>query len=241
MKGGLWKLLLLLLLAGPVDCVIAVEPSSDLLEGLTSENYPERIEAERELQVWAAGAGESAFPWLLNVGANHDDPEIRHRAFSVLRERVMAELEGQRPGFIGITMVGSRLELDGENVLGVTVTSVQQGSPADQAGLRQGDSIIAINGDRWTEGETPDQLARKVGEMKPGQEIQLLVIRDGKEREFGLKLAPRPWAAGEWGEIRPMRMDPFAGRFSLENMEKEERENAFRRWLEQQRLEAPVR
>ena len=146
----------------------------------------------------------------------------------------MRKLDEDRPGFIGITMIGSQVDNDGERVLAVSISSVQEGSPADQAGLRRGDAIIALDGERWTEGETPDQLARKVGAMKPGREIRLSVLRDGEEQEFSLELAPRPWAAGEWGEVRQFGMVPFAGRFSVEEFEQQQRENAFKRWLEEQ-------
>lgn len=215
----------------------AAEPPPELLDGLSSERYPQRMEAQRALEAWADDAGEQGLAWLLQTGTAHDEPEVRSRAFEVLKSRVMSQLDNERPGFIGITMMGLQVEFKDETLPVVAVSSVQDGSPADQAGLEQGDKILGINGERWTEGDTPDQLARKVGGMKPGQEIELEVVRAGEVRKFSLNLAPRPWAAGEWGEIRQLRVAPFAGRFSPENMEREEREKAFREWLQKQPLE----
>lgn len=227
----------MLFVAAGVPAGYGAEPPLELLDGLSSERYPERIEAQRALEKWAVDAGEGGLAWLLQTGSGHDEPEVRKRAFEVLKRQVMSQLDSERPGFIGITMVGLQLELEGERLPVVDVTSVQSRSPADQVGLERGDKILGINGERWTEGDTPDQLATKVGAMKPGQEIELEVLRAGEAMEFKLKLAPRPWAAGEWGELRQLRIAPFAGRVSPGNTEQEEREKAFREWLQKQPLE----
>ncbi|MCH7226632.1 PDZ domain-containing protein [Haloferula sp. A504] len=225
-----WLVLLALVVA--VLPSRAVEPPEELLKELSSEHYPQRIKAQRALEDWAAEAGDEGLGWLLETSSAHDEPEVRNRVFEVLRSQVMSQLDRERPGFIGITMVGFQVDLEGEKVPAVAITSVQKGSPADRTGLREGDRILGIDGERWTEGDTPDQLARKVGGMKPGEEIELEVAREDEVKTFALKLAPRPWAAGEWGELRQMRAVPFAGRFSLENVEKEERDKAFREWLQ---------
>lgn len=221
-----------LALAAAVPPSWSVAPPAELLEELSSEQYPQRIQAQRALEEWAAEAGDEGLTWLFETGTAHDEPEVRNRVFEVLRSQVMSLLDRERPGFIGITMVGLQLDLEGEKLPVVAITSVQKDSPADRTGLREGDRILGLNGERWTEGDTPDQLARKVGGMKPGEEIELEVAREGEVKTFALKLAPRPWAAGEWGELRQMRVAPFAGRFSLENMENEERDKAFREWLQ---------
>lgn len=232
---GVW--LGLLSLAAGVPDGYGAKPPAELLDGLSSERYPERIESQSALEEWASNAGEEGLAWLLRTGSRHDEPEVRKRAFEVLKSQVMSQLDNERPGFIGITMIGLHLEFEGERLPVVDISSVQGGSPADEVGLERGDKILGINGERWTEGDTPDQLATKVGAMKPGQEIELEVLRAGEAMEFKLKLAPRPWAAGEWGELRQLRIAPFAGRISPGNTEQEEREKAFREWLQRQPLE----
>jgi putative serine protease PepD len=69
------------------------------------------------------------------------------------------------------------------------VTDVASGSPADKVGLSVGDAIIAVDG------ETIDgslSLVAQVREHTPGDQVTLKVLRDGKTREVGVTLAPRP-------------------------------------------------
>ena len=50
-------------------------------------------------------------------------------------------------------------------------------SPGAKAGLKVGDVITEINGKKVTDA---GQLQMEVGEMKPGTQIALQVVRDGK-------------------------------------------------------------
>jgi len=61
---------------------------------------------------------------------------------------------------------------------GAVVASVEEGGPADKAGLKQYDVIIAINGE-MVENET--DLRFKIADVEPGQKAAIKVIRDGKE------------------------------------------------------------
>lgn len=75
--------------------------------------------------------------------------------------------------------------LDLKDVTGVMVNSVRKGSAADKAGLKTGDIITAINGDKTEDGNV---LRNKVAGTAPGTEIKLTVLRDGKEQDFTAKL-----------------------------------------------------
>lgn len=80
---------------------------------------------------------------------------------------------------------------------GALLTGVSVDSPAERAGLQVGDVIIELDGQRVTEALPLDVL---VAEYFPGDEVKLLVLRDGGEREFtvtlgvfpGLELLPGP-------------------------------------------------
>ncbi len=61
---------------------------------------------------------------------------------------------------------------------GAVIASVEDGGPADKAGLKQYDVIIAINGQK-VENET--DLRFKIAEIQPGQKATITVVRDGKE------------------------------------------------------------
>jgi serine protease Do len=63
---------------------------------------------------------------------------------------------------------------------GALVASVEPGSPADKAGLKPGDVVLAFNGQKIDE---PNKLPRLVGSTKPGQSATLRIWRDGKAED----------------------------------------------------------
>ncbi|HYG80694.1 MAG TPA: Do family serine endopeptidase, partial [Pyrinomonadaceae bacterium] len=72
-----------------------------------------------------------------------------------------------------------------KEVRGVIVGSVQRGSAADRAGLRQGDVITAFNG---TPVGAPNELRNLVAATQPGTEVTLTLNRDGRQEEVKLSL-----------------------------------------------------
>lgn len=74
---------------------------------------------------------------------------------------------------------------------GVQVTRVHPGSPADRAGLRPGDRILAVDGRQVTD---PDTLGGVIGQKNPGDEIELRLRRDDQSWTYGVMLADRDQA-----------------------------------------------
>jgi serine protease Do len=72
---------------------------------------------------------------------------------------------------------------------GVLVAGVERGSPAARAGLRQGDQVVAINGERV---ETSRALVRNIAAIPPGQTVRLSVLRDGRPSEIPVQVGRRP-------------------------------------------------
>jgi Do/DeqQ family serine protease len=68
-----------------------------------------------------------------------------------------------------------------KEVRGVIVGSVQKGSAAEKAGLRQGDVITAFNGANVNE---PNELRNLVAATQPGADVTLKILRDGREQEL---------------------------------------------------------
>jgi serine protease Do len=68
---------------------------------------------------------------------------------------------------------------------GVLVSNVRAGSAADKAGIKRGDLITAINGEKI---EDSNILRNKVAGTSPGTEIKLSVIRNGEPMELTAKL-----------------------------------------------------
>ncbi len=72
---------------------------------------------------------------------------------------------------------------------GVTVRLVVPGSPADEAGLRRGDVIQAVD---ETAIETAAQLVDVIGSYAPGDEVTLTVVWRGESREVTVVLGEQP-------------------------------------------------
>jgi len=73
------------------------------------------------------------------------------------------------------------------------VLTVDVDGPAHRAGLRRGDSLLAINGTDLTSTEG----GRAFAAIEPGQRVTLTVRRDGRERQVRLVAAARPDAGPE--------------------------------------------
>ena len=68
---------------------------------------------------------------------------------------------------------------------GALITGVEPGYPAEKAGLKRYDLIVEVNGEPV---EDPNDLKFKIAEIPPGTEIEIKVIRDGKEKILKAKL-----------------------------------------------------
>jgi serine protease Do len=71
---------------------------------------------------------------------------------------------------------------------GITVSTVVAGSPADQAGLKVGDTITAVDGKKITKG---NDLVSDIASRKPGSKVTLAFIRNGKPQEATVTVADR--------------------------------------------------
>ena len=71
---------------------------------------------------------------------------------------------------------------------GVTVSSVVAGSPADQAGLKVGDTITTVDGHKVTKGQ---ELVAEIASRKPGAKVALSFLRNGKAQETTVTIADR--------------------------------------------------
>jgi serine protease Do len=72
---------------------------------------------------------------------------------------------------------------------GALVGEVTPDSPAAHAGLKQGDVVVAINGEPVADA---NQLRSKVGMMNPKTTATLKVLRDGKVENFAVTLGEYP-------------------------------------------------
>ena len=72
---------------------------------------------------------------------------------------------------------------------GALVGGVQPNTPAEAAGLKEGDVIIEMAGKKVTD---PRHLRLTVSQTPPKTKVNMIVIRDGKEKTFTVTLAALP-------------------------------------------------
>jgi len=72
---------------------------------------------------------------------------------------------------------------------GVLIAEVTDDSPAQQAGLKQGDVLIALNGTPLSD---VNDLRNKIAMTSPGSKVKLQVIRDGKKRSISVTIGQQP-------------------------------------------------
>jgi len=65
------------------------------------------------------------------------------------------------------------------------IENVNPGSPAEVAGLQPGDIIVGINGNALTNHQ---QVSLWIGTLKPGDDVELTVNRDGDEETYDVEL-----------------------------------------------------
>ncbi len=77
---------------------------------------------------------------------------------------------------------------------GTFVSKIESGSPADKAGVKQEDVIIAMNGKPI---KASDDLVNAISDSKVGSRITLTVIRDGEKKEIPVTVGDRAriWAS----------------------------------------------
>lgn len=81
-------------------------------------------------------------------------------------------------------------------VPGQYISDVAPNTPASRAGLRRGDVITAINGQKLN---NESSFMKILFQQKPGEKITLTIMRDGKQTKVKLTLAQRPASANETG------------------------------------------
>jgi serine protease Do len=101
--------------------------------------------------------------------------------------------ESVRAGFLGVKVESVDSTVAAERDLkvdhGAVIVEVTPDSPADDAGLQVGDVIVRIDSDDI---DDAPGLTAVVGDHQPGDNVAVLVDRDGTERTLRVTLATRP-------------------------------------------------
>ena len=92
--------------------------------------------------------------------------------------------EAKTRGWVGI-------EYDSTEDGSMVVEKVLSGSPAEKAGLKAGDVLVALNGVSLTDANK-DKLKAVKSTMKPGATVTYGVKRAGQSQDFAVKLGTMP-------------------------------------------------
>src|SRR5438105_5352292 len=100
--------------------------------------------------------------------------------------RVVRGFLGVQPQAITADMVDN---LGLKSTKGALIADVVKDSPAEHAGIKPGDVVVALNGKPVNDNS---QLTRDVGVIPPGNTVKLDVVREGRSRTVDVRLAERP-------------------------------------------------
>jgi serine protease Do len=107
---------------------------------------------------------------------------------------------GVRYGAASESLIKNEELPNGAAVIG----EVEDGSPADEAGLQAGDIVTAIDGEEL---QNYLQIGNKIASMRPGTEVTLMINRNGETREISVTLgsASEETETADAGEDAPSR------------------------------------
>jgi serine protease Do len=80
-----------------------------------------------------------------------------------------------------------------ENGKGAVITSVVEKSPAEKAGIKPDDIVVELEGEPVT---SANELMNRIAVQKPGSEVRLVILREGKRKTFTVELDKRPQEPG---------------------------------------------
>ncbi len=104
----------------------------------------------------------------------------------------LKEFKSVKRGWLGVSIqdvdANSAKALGLAEARGALVSSVTAGDPAEKAGIKSGDVIVAVEG---VDVNSAGDLTRKIGDLLPGVKITLSVWREGKIIKLPLVLGER--------------------------------------------------
>jgi serine protease Do len=148
--------------------------------------------------------------------------------------RAVTEIESGRPpelarGFLGVRTFRRVVSASDSlwHGIGVIVSEVLDGGPAQRYGIRPGDVILRF-GD--TPVEDANQLTRLVGQARPGAAVQLEILRAGSPQRVQVNLGDA--MIGQAALAHRRELDFERSQLRREVLQLEERLNLLRRRLE---------
>ncbi len=141
--------------------------------------------------VWTDSNAAKLGHWVASPGIGKDPVAIGVISVAAREIKGAKKLapSGSGGGYLGVA-----LDL---GFAGVKVEEVFPKLPAEKAGLKAGDQILALNGEAV---DGVDDFRAVLSRSKPGDEVKFKILRDEKEQELKATLAQSP--GGEGGKSR---------------------------------------
>lgn len=157
----------------------------NLVDDLGAENYELREKAEQDLAKWAKEKGQDSYEELSELKSKASSPEVKSRLENVMSGVIVYEAVPGTRGFMGISMQPRM----GESF----INTVTPESPAEKAGLKPSDVIIAIDGIDLAKknkhlNEATDFIREYVKSKKEGEKLTVNINRNGKPMTIDIKL-----------------------------------------------------
>jgi putative serine protease PepD len=128
----------------------------------------------------------SAIASLSDEGAGSTQSGSIGLGFAIpINEAIRIAQQIIKQGFATHAIIGVRLNPNYTGS-GAKVSSVSGGQPADKAGIKAGDIVTAVNGDKITEA---NELIVAIRQHTPGQKINVTYLRGGKSHTAVVTLA----------------------------------------------------
>lgn len=130
----------------------------------------------------------TAYAFVSMDEADGDDGRSDPRVIKI-RKSVKVD---KNSGWLGVSVgnisgaLSDQLGTDGR---GTVIINVVEGSAADEAGLEEHDVILSINGEDV--GTKVNATVKLIKANKPGDEIEMLILRDGREQNVTVTLGSR--------------------------------------------------
>jgi serine protease Do len=150
-------------------------------------------------RVWAAVAILAATGLATGAVAK----EAKDKDAVKVKKEIKVKTDG---GYLGVYMqelnddVREGLDV-GANTRGVLISGVEDGSPAERAGIEEGDIIVKFAGKSVA---TPDELRDAVQGVEPGDEAKVEVLHEGKSATLTVTVGERgesTWFAFQTPEV----------------------------------------
>ncbi|MGL4172995.1 MAG: trypsin-like peptidase domain-containing protein [Actinomycetota bacterium] len=105
-----------------------------------------------------------------------------------IADQLIQDGQADQP-YIGIRLEDASIDQGAAKRSVARITTVESGTPAEQAELKSGDSVLAVNGEPVNGSQS---LVAQIRERRSGQQIELTIWRDGREQTVRVTLADRP-------------------------------------------------